>query len=32
MKDHANVLILAAQVAEIGHSQWLKTTKRTRAS
>jgi hypothetical protein len=26
MKDDANLVILAAQVAEIGHSLWLKTT------
>jgi hypothetical protein len=26
MKDDANLVILAAQVAEINHSLWLKTT------
>jgi len=26
MKDDANPMVLAAHVAEIGHSLWLKTT------
>jgi hypothetical protein len=26
MKDDANPAVLAAHVAEIGHSLWLKTT------